>query len=747
MELNLNAVDYQQVSVTDKKCMHVLPNLENSSGPQKVVVGDKSGILQSFGIKKQEVNTIFKSLPGAAINRIALGGVLGGTQDKIFVTSNAEVRAFSRKGKKFLDFNTNLTESVSNLCVSGSDLLVSGSYIYNHFHDCNDQGYYLSNDSINDMLCLPATNRGETQDFTPVLACNDKVLRVLKGCALFYEVELPGSPSCMTEYIPNEDLSTDFQVVYGTMDGKIGHVLLNEHQPVYKWEIPNSKNLGGISCLSHYDVTGDGMNDLLVGREDGTVEVYSYDVMDQPQLRFTHSYKESVTSICGGVVGNVGFDEVLTCTYSGWISALTTEHQTKTVTMEMMNAKQQGSTSGGASGSGLMIDGDTEKKLLSLRDEVEALELQVESEREKHMQRTAKSLQQKNDVVTIAPEFHVNDRFILTPSDASYHLSIEVQTTIDHVVIQSNVPVDLLDLDTTTALVSYTRLDEKPNKNNAENFLLATYRCQADTSRLEIKIRSIEGHTGAIQAYIVPRLKPKTSVVRSYPIKALSLHQRCHSIDTERPMNTLRLTGAFSIAEIHSWLSASLPDLAERTPTTDTVTLYFVNTFLDTQLECAYKKAEARFRSDNISTISILKDFMTKEATAKKIALKINYDVTDDSIHHTLHLLHPKLDKQLLLAKKMQLLPALQDLATHEGNTAFLAPEYQDILKNADELREQHKKQPARLERLYGMITDLYIDKFKFKGVNVKARVPQLLRTLDNYDINALLEFFQQEAY
>jgi len=744
MELNLNAVDYQQVSVTDKKCMHILPNMENSSGPQKVVVGDKSGILQSFGIKKGEVNTIFKSLPGPAINRIALGGVLGSPQDKIFVTSQAEVRAYSRKGKKFLDFNTNLTEAVSNLCVSGSDLLVSGAYIYNHFHDCNDQGYYLSNDSINDMISLPTT-RNEQKPFTPVLACNDKVLRVLKNCTLFYEVELPGAPSCLTEYIPHEDISTEYQVVYGTMDGKIGHVMLSEKQPVYKWELPNSKNLGGISCLSHYDVTGDGMDDLLIGREDGNVEVYSYDVMLEPQLRFSHSYKESVTSICGGVVGNVGFDEVLTCTYSGWISALTTEHQTKQVTMEMMAAKQQQGNN--EKGTSLMIDEDTEKKLLNLRDEVEALELQVEQEREKHMDRTAKSLQQNNNVVTIAPEFHVNDRFILTPSDASYHLSIEVQTTIDHVVIQSNVPVDLLDLDTTTALVSYTRLDEKPNKNNADNFLLATYRCQADTSRLEIKIRSIEGHTGSIQAYIVPRLKPKTSVVRSYPIKALSLHQRCHSIDTERPMNTLRLTGAFSIAEIHSWLSNSLPDLAERTPTTDTVTLYFVNTFLDTQLECAYKKAEARFRSDNISTISILKDVMTKEATAKKIALKINYDVTEDSIHHTLHLLHPKLDKQLLLAKKMQLLPALQDLATHEGNSSFLAPEYQDILKNADELKEQHKKQPARLERLYGMITDLYIDKFKFKGVNVKARVPQLLRTLDNYDINSLLEFFQQEAY
>lgn len=37
------------------------------------------------------------------------------------------------------------------------------------------------------------------------------------------------------------------------------------------------------------------------------------------------------------------------------------------------------------------------------------------------------------------------------------------------------------------------------------------------------------------------------------------------------------------------------------------------------------KKGEAIFRSDNISTISILKDVLTKEATKKKISLNITY--------------------------------------------------------------------------------------------------------------------------
>lgn len=42
------------------------------------------------------------------------------------------------------------------------------------------------------------------------------------------------------------------------------------------------------------------------------------------------------------------------------------------------------------------------------------------------------------------------------------------------------------------------------------------------------------------------------------------------------------------------------------------------------------------------------------------------------------------------------------------------------------------------------MITDLFIDKFKFKGQNVKTKVSSLLEILDNYDLNSLLNFFNE---
>ena len=50
----------------------------------------------------------------------------------------------------------------------------------------------------------------------------------------------------------------------------------------------------------------------------------------------------------------------------------------------------------------------------------------------------------------------------------------------------------------------------------------------------------------------------------------------------------------------------------------------------------------------------------------------------------------------------------------------------------------------AHLERMYGVVTDLYIDKFKLNGHNAKSRVPQLMAILDNYSLPSLLAFFAQ---
>lgn len=44
----------------------------------------------------------------------------------------------------------------------------------------------------------------------------------------------------------------------------------------------------GILCIDTYDIMGDGVGDVLVGRDDGTVEVYGFDSDSEPTLRFEH---------------------------------------------------------------------------------------------------------------------------------------------------------------------------------------------------------------------------------------------------------------------------------------------------------------------------------------------------------------------------------------------------------------------------------------------------------------------------
>ncbi|XP_066926836.1 Bardet-Biedl syndrome 7 protein homolog [Clytia hemisphaerica] len=720
LALNLSRVDYLQVGVTSNKCMSVIPTAGGSSSKpttQRIVVGDYEGVVTCFNIKKHVPNISFKTLPlNNKILRLCMGARAGPLMEKVYVCSGNEVYGFNKKGKGFLKFDSNLTESIQTMYADNLDLYLCGKYICNHYHDCIDSNYYLSPDLINDIVVLPESGGHKPM---PILACQDRVLRALNGSDLYYEVEIPGSPSVAV--LGSQAENGADSVVYGTADGKIGLVQLNASAPEHVWEIGNEKQSGDVLSLDLYDVSSNGTKDLLVGRADGVIEVYGFDEGSNPFQHYKYTLSESITAVSGGSVCAPGYQEVAVSTYTGWILGLTSEPQQRQTGMQGSNTNDP-------------VTAEIKQKITDLNAEIEELQGLVLKERDKYQQ-TANS----KTAVSAVPMFEINDRFQLNHGDASYTLSIEVLMPIDIILLQSDVPVDLLDVEKNSAVVSYSSCDPESG-----NFLLATYRCQANTTRLELKIRTIEGQHGHLQAYITPRLQPKTCIMKQYQIKPLSLHQRSHVFDQDRPHNELKLSGQFSQAEIHSWVYHALPEVPERVPMENEISFYFVSTFLDTQLECRYSKGQATFRSDNISTISILKDVLSKEATKRKMNLNISCDLNEDSIPNVLYRIHPKLEYQLLLAKRVQLIDGLKELETYEGNVDFLTEEYREILENADILQAEFKKQPCHLERLYGMITDLYIDRHKFKGQNVKNKVSQLISILDNYDLDSLLEFFQE---
>jgi len=175
--------------------------------------------------------------------------------------------------------------------------------------------------------------------------------------------------------------------------------------------------------------------------------------------------------------------------------------------------------------------------------------------------------------------------------------------------------------------------------------LLATYRCQEQedsTNRLQMSVRTVEGQHGELQALVIARIEPKTAQSVKVNIKPLSMHHRLHEPLDERAVNTLRLTGTFTLSQMHEWVCFCLPDVPARLQERE-VSMNFRNCFLGTILSAEYRKGEAVFKSDSVSTIAILKEVITRQATALKIRVNLSFDIVDETIINFLRLIHPKL--------------------------------------------------------------------------------------------------------
>lgn len=52
----------------------------------------------------------------------------------------------------------------------------------------------------------------------------------------------------------------------------------------------------GILCIDSFDILGDGVKELLIGRDDGVLEIYSFESVDEPVLRYDYVGPHSLFS-------------------------------------------------------------------------------------------------------------------------------------------------------------------------------------------------------------------------------------------------------------------------------------------------------------------------------------------------------------------------------------------------------------------------------------------------------------------
>ena len=158
----------------------------------------------------------------------------------------------------------------------------------------------------------------------------------------------------------------------------------------------------------------------------------------------------------------------------------------------------------------------------------------------------------------------------------------------------------------------------------------------------------------------------------------------------------------------------------------------FVSTFTQTIVICSCSKGGMTFQSDNISTISIIKDFVTREATKKSTAIEMAFDVNDNSVGHTLKKLYPKLKSLINIRHNKELMEAIKELSVSDPQ---IAEEMMTKLKT----NESTESVEVNLERIYGIIMDLYIDYHKLKGGSgsvlsgIKSKITQFVKTIETY--------------
>uniref|UniRef100_A0AC34GRH9 Uncharacterized protein n=1 Tax=Panagrolaimus sp. ES5 TaxID=591445 RepID=A0AC34GRH9_9BILA len=373
-----------------------------------------------------------------------------------------------------------MTDPITAMYIYGVDMFLCGRSVFYHFHDCIERSCYISSERINSILCLPVTEGGWVgRGITPVIACDDKTIKVLENGKLIYEVYLNDVPLTLHLFM-NDGGYNKQKVLYGTKSGRLGLVDLQTDGGIVCWEI-STKSSGGITVIYCHKITNTGVSDVLLGKDDGLVEIYSVDDNDEVQFRQVYQCDESITGLDCGRINNEKIDEIIVCTYTGWVFALTTEPLPENI--EATNSQQM------------------EIKVQQLKSELEELELKVREERERYEETTNGN----PESLTTVPPFSINDRFVLDKETSCYLLAIELVIPIEYIVLQCDADVELMDIARSTAVVSFT----KPPQDGSGNKLLATYRCQADTTRIEMRIRSIEGRGGTLRAYIVPDIRPK----------------------------------------------------------------------------------------------------------------------------------------------------------------------------------------------------------------------------------------------
>jgi Bardet-Biedl syndrome 7 protein len=131
-----------------------------------------------------------------------------------------------------------------------------------------------------------------------------------------------------------------------------------------------------------------------------------------------------------------------------------------------------------------------------------------------------------------------------------------------------------------------------------------------------ISMQAREGMSGQVCAYVVPKNAPKTCSRIMHTITALCMHQRVLQRESSKGHGSvLDMKGDFSASDMHQWLLWCLPEMPTRLQG-QSASLNYQSARIGTQLHVMYEGSRLEALSDNICTLSMLRDSLVQYASS-----------------------------------------------------------------------------------------------------------------------------------
>ncbi|KPA80384.1 hypothetical protein ABB37_04636 [Leptomonas pyrrhocoris] len=605
--------------------------------------------------------------------------------------------------------------------------------------ETKEMGFYLSPDRVNDMCVFvtpSATSNSEErqlEEYICCLACNDRVLRLIQSNKLIEEV------SCEAALTTLVFLQSEKLLFYGTQSGSIGVLTVKESGGLHRVgsSVPNSgSSSSNITSFGLADVNADGQDELLVGCDDGTVNVFALQLTRSSNtavesvalaLVWTGSVGERVTSVAGGVItGAPEQPDVLVHTYSGQIVAFTLD--TDAVKEDVQAAAADAADRQAAL---LAKQEDTQSEIAKLR--------RLIAQRTEEMNAAPAVPAAKAaapPVLTVTATFALT--VTLTPLEAAPMLSLVIfaDVPLEGAMVRCNSQLTFV---STKSAVVKTRPAAGSATTSAFSAsssapLIATIRpVQHGSKRVEVHLWADEVVADTLQITAYNGQAPRTAQVKYVPLYALPLYVRVSSDSSAalapellQAMSRWIVLGNFLGQDVLEWMGQLLPDLADIPHRATTRRHIFVSDFLQSTLVVELDEAEAGssggggnravFSCNSLVTLATVKRHVSQACAQLGVTITTREHVLFLTAQRQLQQLYPIMASLSTSQRRLQLLEGLRELQGAENDLSFLPNPLQEVLASAEEVEVEAEAQSHQESFLKRAVAAIYRSLVYFKG-------------------------------